>query len=149
MQPARHHSHRPRNTFRLLIVAGGFLLAANLLVLAGLSVDSDPTTGLPPTITRLVPERGAVIRPQEDIGVDLRDDFTGVLRIDGGTELPEDQYQRVPELGIVLFRPVANREVVELEPGAHQVSVLYWKRTDERENPDTRLFRYSWNFTVG
>lgn len=140
---------RPRLT-RVAVVAGGLLLAVNLVVLAARSQDTAPDTAeIPAEIQQLIPQPGSVMRPQEDVGVDLRDDLIGVLRIDGGPEIPEDQYLRVVDLGRFVFRPGPERDIRELAPGAHRATVTYWLRTEERDAAGSEIFSYTWEFTVG
>jgi len=141
---------RPRLNPRTVVVVLGLLVAANLLVVAGLSQRTGHSSpGQPAAVEQLDPPAGSVIRPQATVGVDLRDDLTGVLLLDQprpGTEIPEDQLQRVPGLGIVQFRPGPGKVVRELAPGHHELTVLYWARTESRP---ARPASYSWSFEVG
>ena len=71
---------------RAIVIGLGLLLAVNLLILAGhTGGQGQENLGppLPAEIESLVPVPGAVIRPQEDVGADLKDTYTGVLYIDG------------------------------------------------------------------
>lgn len=137
---------------RTVVVVGGLLLAANLLVLGARSQDTDPTQPAEPAeIETLIPAVASVIREQEEVGADLRDDLTGVLVIDGETEIPEDQYRRSPDLGIVTFRPGPDRELRAFEPGSHQVTVVWWPRTRSRAEAQEagETGAYTWEFKVG
>ena len=65
-----------------MIVALGVLLAVNLLIFAahtGGQGQDNPGPPLPAEIESLVPVPGAVIRPQEDVGADLKDTYIGAL----------------------------------------------------------------------
>ena len=127
----------------LVILAG--VVAANLiivaLVVAGRSEQGPP---LPASIERLVPARNAVIRPQEDIGADLKDDHTGLLFVDD-VEIPLDQLRIVPGLGQVFFRPGPGKEIERLTPGPHKATVEYWPQDRSRDEG----FSFSWTFTAG
>jgi hypothetical protein len=136
-----------------VLVVGVLVLAANLLVVAALSQDTDdPVAQQPTEIERLFPSPGAVIRPQDTIGVDLRDDLQAQLYLDGpdttsAIALPVDQYVGDPNQGLVQFRPGPGREVRELEPGAYTLRVDYWPRGESIA--DAELGSFSWRFLVG
>jgi len=129
------------------------VLAGNLLVVAAVSQDTDdPVAQQPSEIERLFPSPGAVIRPQDTIGVDLRDDLQAQLYLDGpdttgAIALPVDQYVGDPNQGLVQFRPGPNREVRELSPGIYTVRVEYWPRGESIADADIQTF--SWRFLVG
>ena len=120
----------------LAVVNLGAILIAN----------SDTTPGgkveLPTDIESISPENGALAGLVDDVTVDLRDSYTGVLVIDG-VEIPEDQLSRVEELGIITFRPGPGKEITRFRAGENTVDVLYWSRTKERP---AEPFRYSWRF---
>jgi hypothetical protein len=127
----------------VLIVAA--VVAVNLVIvaltLAGRSEQGPP---LPAEIERLLPARNAVIRPQEDVGADLKDDHTGVLFVDG-VEIPLDQLRFVPGLGQVSYRPGPGKEIERLTPGPHSATVEYWRQDQSREQGRS----FTWQFTAG
>lgn len=133
--------------WRVVITVGGLLLLANLVVYLLVTTNTNPvgTENLPSAVEQLLPDRGALIRPQEDVGVDLADDYTGVLLVDG-VEIPEDQLQRVVPLGQVSFRPGVGKQFERWTPGDHTAVVVYWLQTETREHSSSR---YSWRFKVG
>jgi hypothetical protein len=145
---------------RLLIVGGGLLIAANLLLFAGLSHDDDSRVQLPAEIQQLYPNPQEVIRPQETVGADLRDDLQGQLAIDGAV-VPADQIAGDPNLGIVTFRPgcagsgttIPGFECAyrELEPGTHNLRIEFWPRTEtfEEASGKGRVGSYGWQIKVG
>ena len=137
----------------MLTVIGSLALGVGLFVAAGLSQqNATNTAALPSSIQQLIPEPGTVIRPQEDVGADLRDDLFGVLRIDGNTvarEIPEDQLDRVVDLGRFVFRPGPGKQLDVLDPGTHTATILYWPRVAERDAPGTHILSYTWQFKVG
>ncbi|MGH9005430.1 MAG: hypothetical protein ACRDYV_20085, partial [Acidimicrobiia bacterium] len=94
-------------------MAIGVVAAVNLLIFAvhtGGEGQDNPGSPLPPEIEYLVPVPGAVIRPQEDVGADLKDTYTGALFIDD-VRIPQDQTKITPGLGQVTFRPGPDREI--------------------------------------
>jgi hypothetical protein len=109
--------------------------------------DTDTSTGgsrpeLPATIEAISPERGELTGLVDDVEVDLQDQYTGVLEIDG-REIPEDQLDRIEQLGVIAFRPGPGKELTRFNTGDNTVVVLYWLRTDPRPaNP----FTFSWRF---
>jgi len=131
---------------RVAVVVVGLLLTANLVVFAVVSSDTNPVgvQNAPTVIEALTPERGALIQQQDDVGADLVDTFTGVLKVDG-VEIPEDQLTRVVPLGKVSFRPGPGREFDRWSPGTHTAVVIFWSQTKTRKSASG----YSWQFKVG
>ena len=128
----------------MAVVALALLAVLNLGVI--LLANSDTTEGgkaaLPTDIESISPGRGVLASLVDDVTVDLHDTFTGVLVIDG-VEIPEDQLNRVDELGIISFRPAENKEISRFRAGDNTVVVLYWLRTKQRpESPAS----YGWRF---
>ncbi len=146
--PQASPGRRPlfKHPWRVAIVAIGLLLVVNLAILAAHNTDTrqggrDP---LPVTIESISPERGALTGPIDDVTVDLENSLTGVLVIDG-VEIPEDQTDRVVELGQVSFRPGPDKEFTKLPVGDNTVVVKYWPRVKSRPaNPPS----FSWRFNV-
>ena len=143
--PAGRRRHLPST--RTIVVALGVLAAVNLLIFAthtGGKGQDNPGSPPPIEIEQVVPRPGNVIRPQEDVGADLIDTFTGVLFIDG-KRLPEDQLKIVPALGQVSFRPGPDNDIRELAPGPHSATILFWP-----QDKDESIARsYTWQFTAG
>lgn len=140
----------PQHPARVAIVGGGLLLASTLTILAGAATDTAPTTAnRPAAIEAQYPEPGAVIRAQETVGVDLRDDLTGVIVIDGN-RMPEDQYSGDPNLGLIQFRPGTGQEFREFEPGDHEVRIEYWPAdlTEEQARAQRKVAAHAWRFKV-
>jgi hypothetical protein len=97
---------------------------------------------LPSTIEAINPERGELTGLVDNVEVDLNDRYTGVLELDG-VEIPEDQLDRIEQLGVIAFRPGPGKEFTRLKAGENTVVVHYWPRTDPRpEKPLT----FSWRF---
>jgi hypothetical protein len=143
---SRAKGSRPvfRHPWRVAIVAVAVLAVVNLGAILLASSDTTPggKVDLPTDVESISPENGALAGLVDDVTVDLRDSYTGVLVIDG-VEIPEDQLSRVEELGLITFRPGAGKEISRFRAGENTVDVLYWPRTKER--PD-KPFHYSWRF---
>jgi hypothetical protein len=137
-----------------IIIGLGVLVAINLLIFVGhIGGQGQDNLGppLPAEIESLVPVPGAVIRPQEDVGADLKDTYTGVLFIDDH-RLPEDQIKIVAALGQVSFRPGPEKDIHALSPGHHRATILYWPQDKEGEDAAREagaLKSYTWQFTAG
>jgi hypothetical protein len=145
---------------RVLIVGGGLLVAVNLLVFAGLGHDDDSKPQLPSEIQQLFPNPQEVIRPQETVGADLRDDLQGQLYINN-VAVPADQIVGDPNLGIYTFRPGCNTtgatqsgsacEFREFDPGTYNARIEFWPRGESLDDATTahEVGSYGWSFKVG
>lgn len=125
-----------------VVMVGGALLAVNLLIAAGSQSNKDEGPALPSAIERLIPPRGALIRLQDTVGVDLDDAYLGRLEIDG-IVIPDDQVARIPALGQITFRPGENKEITRLAEGRHFVTVYYSPQDENRVEPEAS---YTWDF---
>jgi hypothetical protein len=138
---ARVFEHPGRVAIVMVVLLLTLTLGATLLH------NTDTSTGgggpkLPATIEAINPQRGELTGLVDDVTVDLQDQYTGVLELDG-REIPEDQLDRIPQLGVVSFRPGPGKEFTRLLTGENTVVVRYWPRTDPRPaNP----FTFSWRF---
>ena len=132
--------------WRIVIVAG-VLFAVGLLGIVALRTadTSDKGQQLPLAVDAVTPKPGSLAAPSDTIVADLSNDLTGVLKINGA-EVPEDQTDRVVELGQVSFRPGANKDLVRLPPGKVTVEVLYWPRGERRPKAPKEI---AWTFNVG
>lgn len=141
---------RRDRALRVVVVIAGLGIATQLMIIAGTNQDNETAPpDIPTAIEQLLPKPGAVVRPQESVGADLQDEFTGVLTIDGREEIPEDQYERVESLGRVVFRPGPGKDVELFEPGPHSVTVTWWPKTMDRNDEGTPVSSYTWPFSVG
>lgn len=136
---------RRGSTLQLVLMALGGLVAINLLVVAVVVGGEEEGRPLPPEVESVTPAPNSTIRPQEDVGADLLDDFTGVLVIDG-TEIPFDQLTIEPALGQVTFRPGEGKDILRLAPGRHSATVVYWPQIQNRQEAAKS---YTWNFIAG
>jgi hypothetical protein len=133
-----------RHPWRVAVVAVALIAVLNLGVILVINADtSEPgTESLPEVVESISPQAGELTGLVDDVSVDLRDDLTGELVIDG-REIPLDQTDGVPELGILTFRPGPDKELNRFRPGENTVLVRYWQRGAERpDDPPT----YGWRF---
>jgi hypothetical protein len=133
-----------RHPGRVAIVVVGLLVVANLGILLAVNADTgEPDADrLPDQIDAVSPEPGSVAVPQDVVSVDLRDDLTGELWIDG-RPIPDDQLEPVQQ-GILTFRPGEGQEVLRFEAGEHTVVAHCWPATEPR--PDDPPACYSYRF---
>jgi hypothetical protein len=135
---------------RFAIIALGLLAVALLFAGAISSADTkDRRTLLPTQIQSVSPKPGAIVPPQEQITVDLRDDLTADLELCGPTQqsgacttIPADQVEFVPGLGQLTFRPGPGKEIEAYEPGPNRVNVTYRSQADPAKDNGA----YSWTF---
>jgi hypothetical protein len=96
----------------------------------------------PREIESYSPVDGAIETSQTTISVDLIDNFTGALIVDG-VEIPLDQIQSgATDIGVLVYRPTNDTVTGELQPGEHHVTVEYWPTTQPRES-SSRSFRWT------
>ena len=134
-----------KHPWRVGIVLGAVLLMLNLTIvmLANTDTTENGLKPLPNEIQSITPERGALTGLVDTITVDLRDDLSGVLVVDG-VEIPEDQLERVVGLQQVTFRPGPGKEFSRFREGDNTVEVLYWPgRLQDRP---AKPFSFGWTF---
>jgi hypothetical protein len=133
-----------RHPWRVAIVVIALLAVLNLgiVLLANSDTSTPGSDALPDTVQSITPESGELTGLVDDVTVDLADDLTGVLVIDG-VEIPEDQLDRVRELGIITFRPGPGKDLTRFRAGDNTVVVKYWDQAKDRPaNPG----QFSWSF---
>jgi hypothetical protein len=112
-----------------------------------------------PAIERVLPLPGSLVLRQSQVGADLAPGYTGVLIIDG-QEIPTQNAQAPGQANsdaavnvdavfdlsqnTILFLPRQGATIEEFAPGDHQMTVVYWKLDESRD--DARTF--TWNFKV-
>ena len=110
-------------------------MVIGLLVVANLAWFALPLAGhehgsrdRPDSVSQVYPSEDSVIRPQDTIGFDLRDDLHGALEIDT-QRIPEDQYTGDKGVGQVFWRPGDGQAFKELPEGRHDARRLgeSWK----------------------
>ena len=118
------------------------MIVASLVVFVAAESDTQPASApdsLPSEIESTQPAPATLNKPQQLVAVDLRDDLTGVLIIDG-REIPEDQLER-PTQSTMSFQPGPDKEFTRFATGPHVVEVVYWPTIRTRDD--------SSNFTFG
>jgi hypothetical protein len=120
-------------------------VGAIAIIIYGVFGTDDAQVGPPPEgIESYAPVQDSFVTSQITIRVDLDDEYTGVLVVDG-TEIPLDQIaDEAGNIGILEYRPGEDTATGELEPGQHSASVRFWRSTDQEGSG--RNFR--WTFTV-
>jgi hypothetical protein len=149
------------------------LLAASLAIAIGLvligvalsqAVTGDEATNLPPSIEEITPAPDAVqVLQQTQVVVDLAEGYEGQLTVDG-VALTTVRLDELPTLDVepgeqievppgavfepgnaaLTFTPGEGSPIESFEPGAHMVTVTYWRSAD---GPGTAR-SYTWTFVV-
>jgi hypothetical protein len=133
---------------RVAIVAVALLVVVNLGIVLVNASDTTRTGSnvLPADIQAVSPAPNRLTGLVDTVTVDLADQYTGVLVIDG-IEIPEDQLERVPGIQQVSFRPGPGKEISQFRAGDNTVTVKYWNgRLQDRPTNDKDLYSYSWTF---
>ncbi len=95
-------------------------------------------------VENLIPRRDAQVPQQSNVGIDLQTGWDGVLVI-AGVEIPRDQLQITPEIGLIEFTPADGMAVEALDPGQNCVSAIIWRLSDGRGVADRTI---PWCFEV-
>ena len=144
---------RPRNPVRVAIVAGVVLIGVNIAIWGGRSQVNGPAAVQRPTdIVDLFPPEGQLALPQDQVGAQLRPQFTGQLTIDGRL-IPQDQIERRRRPRAVRVPPGSRPGVPRAPEGpalrGHRMVAA--RHLDARGGARTRqkLAAYTWTFNVG
>ena len=130
---------------RVAVVAITLLVVFNLAIFLLNESDTSPSgeKALPVDVEQISPEPNQLTGPVDNVTVDLADQYTGVLVVDG-VEIPEDQLDRVVGIQTVTFRPGRDKEISRFRPGQNTVVVRYWNgRLQDRP---AKPFSFSWSF---
>lgn len=124
-------------------------VAAGLFTLAVLALDEggdDPVLrgGDEAVVEDLIPRRDAQVPQQTSIGIDLVAGWDAALVVDD-VEIPRQELQLTPEIGLVQFTPGPGRAVEELRPGRNCVTAVIWQLAEGRGADDRRI---PWCFEV-
>lgn len=96
-------------------------------------------------VEQLVPDRGAQVLRQTEIGIDLAPEHTALLVVNG-REIPEDQLRRVEAQNQVFFTAGPGQELEELPAGMVEVVALIWRPVAGETRADADEVR--WSFQV-
>ena len=123
-------------------MALAILLVLNLgiILLVNSDTGDSDTETLPSDVESVTPDPGSVALPQDVVSVDLRDDLTGELWIDG-QPVPDDQLEPIQQ-GILTFRPGEGQELTRFSAGEHTVVARCWPSTEERPPNPSACYSY-------
>ena len=130
---------------RVAVVAITLLVVFNLGIVLLNESDTSPTgeRALPVDIEAVSPEPNQITGLIDTVTVDLADQYSGVLVIDG-VEIPEDQLERVVGIQTVSFRPGPDKVISRFRAGENVVVVKYWNgRLQDRP---AKPYSFSWTF---
>ena len=139
----------PYSTRFKIVASAVVAVAVALLVVAVRSFNDgndDPVlrSGDQDVVEALIPRRDAQVPRQSRVGIDLAIGWEGTLVIDG-VEIPADQLDVTPELGLIEYTPGDGKAVEELRPGQNCVSAVIWRSQDGRGVADRTV---PWCFEV-
>jgi hypothetical protein len=143
---------KPKHPERVAIVGLVSFIVICAVGVGGLVQNNRPADKKRPVeIQILYPDESQLMLPQDAVGADLRDEFTGQITIDS-VPIPLDQTEIQDGLGVVLFNPGEGKEIEEFRKGPHNATIEWWPRTfttPEDAAAKQQLRRYSWAFNVG
>jgi hypothetical protein len=95
-------------------------------------------------VENLIPGRDAQVPQQSNVGIDLVTGWDAALIVNG-VEIPRDQLQRTPEIGLTEFTPAPDTAVEALQTGRNCVNAVIWRLQDGRGVNDRSV---PWCFEV-
>ena len=132
---------------RRIVISLLLVVAIGMFWLAGKNGDNE----VKPTVTEsaveaLIPQDGSpsVLR-QAEIGIDLKDGWTGELTINGRF-IPDDQVRHNDPLNQLFFTPGPGKEIETLPAGTVIVVASVWRPIDGETRDDGR--QVVWRFKV-
>lgn len=135
------HAPLPKQVWAIIAALGVVILVAGYFAVKMGSpspIDDGPGGGV---IEALVPTESAEVLRQTQVGIDLTAGYTGTLSING-TEIPENQLSRVPELNQIFYRPAPGKVIDQLDAGRNCVTASFWLSS---QGPDEATVR-TWCF---
>lgn len=106
-----------------------------LIVVAARLADTGSDTGFAEDGTafeRLIPQSGAEILRQDDVGIDLAPGFTAALIVNG-VEIPTDQVAVRQGIDEYLYKGGDGDGIVEFQAGQNCVTAIVWPVDQTRE----------------
>ncbi len=134
---------------RVAVVAISLLVVFNLGIFLFNESDTSPQgeKALPVDIEAVSPEPDQITGLIDTVTVDLADQYSGVLVIDG-IEIPEDQLERVVGIQTISFRPGPGKEISRVRAGDNDVTVLYWNGRVQDRPAKGKEYSFSWSFVA-
>ena len=123
------------------------IVAVGMFWLAGRHGNADPEPVVSESaVEQLIPADGSpsVLR-QAEIGIDLKDGWTGELSVNG-VFIPEDQLRRNEPLAQIFFTPGPGKEIEQFRSGTVVVVASIWRPIDGETREDGR--QVVWRFKV-
>lgn len=143
---------QPAHPLRVGVVGAFLLVGVTVLIIGGAAqVNGPATVQRPSEIVILYPNESDQVLPQNEVGAQLRAQFTGQITIDGRA-IPQDQITGDVNLGQVLFDPGPGKDIEEFSKGGHTAVIEWWPRTlptAEAARAKQQLRSYTWSFNVG
>ncbi|HEX4905789.1 MAG TPA: hypothetical protein VFU93_10080 [Acidimicrobiales bacterium] len=132
---------------RRVVIGLLLVVAVGMFWLAGRNGNADPEPVVSESaVEQLIPADGSpsVLR-QAEIGIDLKDGWTGELSVNG-VFIPEDQLRRNEPLAQLFFTPGPGKEIEQFRSGTVVVVASIWRPIDGETRDDAR--QVVWRFKV-
>ena len=136
-----------RSVLRRVVIGLLLVVAVGMFWLAGRNGNADPEPVISESaVEQLIPADGSpsVLR-QAEIGIDLKDGWTGELSVNG-VFIPEDQLRRNEPLAQIFFTPGPGKEIEQFRSGTVVVVASVWRPIDGETREDGR--QVVWRFKV-
>lgn len=136
-----------RSVLRRVVIGLLLVVAVGMFWLAGQNGNADPEPVISESaVEQLIPADGSpsVLR-QAEIGIDLKDGWTGELSVNG-VFIPEDQLRRNEPLAQIFFTPGPGKEIEQFRSGTVVVVASVWRPIDGETREDGR--QVVWRFKV-
>jgi hypothetical protein len=139
----------PYSTRFKIVAAAVVTVAVGLFVVAFGALsggDDDPvlSEGDQQVVEDLIPRRDAQVPQQSEVGVQLVTGWEGTLIVNG-VEIPADELQLTPQIGLIRYTPGEGKTVEALETGQNCVTALIWRIAEGRGVNDRTI---PWCFEV-
>jgi hypothetical protein len=132
---------------RVAIVTVAIMLTLTLGAIVLHNADTSPggQPQLPAAVESISPGRLELTGLFDDVTIDLADNLQGDMILNA-RQIPDDQLDTIPQLGVITFRPGPGKEFTRLNTGDNTVVVHYWGRGEPRP---ARPPAFSWRFRAG
>lgn len=135
---------------RFKVIAAAVVAVAIAMLAYGCTAlsngNDDPVlnSGEAKIVDNLIPRRNSQVPQQSSIGIDLAPGWTGTLVLNG-VEIPEDELQKTPQIGVIEYTPGPNKTVPRFRTGQNCVNAIIWQLKDGRGVADRNI---PWCFEV-
>ncbi len=135
----------------MLVVLAIFMVVGSVYAYQNaVTGSSQASDSLPDSVERLIPESGAQVLAQSDVGIDLATGYDAYFVINGqvidneATQTDPDGLFKVDDVALITYTPAPGKRVERLEAPSQCVDAFIW---DVRQGRDTAT-QFNWCFSV-